>query len=127
MWLSRLRILCCHCSGLGCCRGTGLIPGLGISKYHGCSHNINANSLQFCLFYKSYSQEKCIHSFVVVFSLLFGVGWGFYFNVTKSPCLRFDTFFLFPLKSWKYIHPVIHIKGVNGFSEDFKETKSVTL
>ena len=31
MWHSRLRIQCCHCSGLGRCYGKDLIPGLGIS------------------------------------------------------------------------------------------------
>ena len=37
-------------------------------------------------------------------------------------------FFLsFPLKSLKYIHPFIHIRGVNGFSKGFSETKSVAL
>ena len=32
--LSRLRIWCCHCSGLGCCCGAGLIPVLGTSTCH---------------------------------------------------------------------------------------------
>ena len=27
LWLSGLRIWYCHCSGLGCCCGVGLIPG----------------------------------------------------------------------------------------------------
>ena len=29
MWHGRLRILCCHCSGLGCCYGMGSITGPG--------------------------------------------------------------------------------------------------
>ena len=33
-WLSRLRIWCCHCSGLGGCYGVGLIPGPGTTTYH---------------------------------------------------------------------------------------------
>ena len=41
-WLSRLRIPCCHFSGLGhCCRG-GLIPGPGISTYCGCGHDLES-------------------------------------------------------------------------------------
>ena len=36
MWCSRLRIRCCHCSGLGhCCVEAGLIPGLGTSTCYG--------------------------------------------------------------------------------------------
>ena len=31
LWHSRLRIWCCLCSGLGCCWGTGSIPGPGTS------------------------------------------------------------------------------------------------
>lgn len=31
----RLRILCCHCYGPGCCCGTGSIPGLGTSSCQG--------------------------------------------------------------------------------------------
>ena len=32
---SGLRIWCCHCSGLGCCYGVGLIPGLGTFTCYG--------------------------------------------------------------------------------------------
>ena len=34
-WHNGLRIQGCHCSSLGCCCGTGSIPGLGISTYRG--------------------------------------------------------------------------------------------
>ena len=37
LWHMRLRIQSCHCSGSGCCHGTGLIPGLGTSICHKCS------------------------------------------------------------------------------------------
>ena len=30
MWVSGLKIWCCHCSGLGCCCGVGSIPGLWV-------------------------------------------------------------------------------------------------
>ena len=39
MWLSGLRIQCCHCCGLSYCCGVGLNPGPGISTCHGCSQN----------------------------------------------------------------------------------------
>ena len=35
-WLSRLRTWHCHCCVLGCCCGTGLISGSGISACHRC-------------------------------------------------------------------------------------------
>ena len=35
MWLSWLRIQCCHHSGLGHCFGTGLIPSIETHKCHG--------------------------------------------------------------------------------------------
>ena len=45
-WPSRLRIQHCHCCGLGCCSGTGLIPDPGTSSCcrrgqihtHTCTH-----------------------------------------------------------------------------------------
>ena len=36
LWLSRLRIWCCHCCGLGHCCGMSLIPGSGTSTFHEC-------------------------------------------------------------------------------------------
>ena len=36
LWLSVLRTQCCHCYGLGCCCGTGGIPGLG--NFTHCRH-----------------------------------------------------------------------------------------
>ena len=36
MWLSGLRIQCFHYSGLGCCCGTRLIRGPGLSTCRGC-------------------------------------------------------------------------------------------
>ena len=43
LWCSRLRIKCCHCSGLGWCCGLGLIPGSGNSIYPGCSQTNKTN------------------------------------------------------------------------------------
>lgn len=37
LWLSKLRIWCCHCCGLGCCCGTSSIPGPGTCTCCGCS------------------------------------------------------------------------------------------
>ena len=37
LWCSKLRIWCCHCSGLGHHYGLGLLPGLGTSTCHRCS------------------------------------------------------------------------------------------
>ena len=39
-WLSRLRIQCCHCCGLGCRCGTGSIPGLRTFTCCGYSQKI---------------------------------------------------------------------------------------
>ena len=36
LWLSGLRIWCCHCCGWGHCCGLDLIPGMGTSTCHGC-------------------------------------------------------------------------------------------
>lgn len=36
LWLSRLRIQCCHFCTLGCCCGEGSIPGLGTYTCYGC-------------------------------------------------------------------------------------------
>ena len=36
MWLSWLRIWCCHSSGSGCCCGMGSIHGPGTSACHDC-------------------------------------------------------------------------------------------
>ena len=36
LWLSRLRIQFCHCSGSGGCCGTGSSPGPGTFTCHGC-------------------------------------------------------------------------------------------
>ena len=38
VWLSRLRIWCCHCTGSGCC-WFGLISGPGASACCGCGQN----------------------------------------------------------------------------------------
>lgn len=78
-------------------------------------------------FLTNITAERYIYIFGVVFVVIWGFGGACI--VTKSQCLRFDTFFSFPLKPLKYIHPVIHIRGVNGFSEDFfkSQSKPVTL
>ena len=37
LWLSGLRIWCCHCCGSGYCSGTGSVPGLRTSACRRCS------------------------------------------------------------------------------------------
>lgn len=65
---------------------------------------------------------------VLLFLLLFAEVGGLacilmWLNLNVSGLTVFF-FFSFPLKSLKYIHPVIHIRGVNGFSKGFSETVS---
>ena len=70
LWCSGLRIWHCHCSGLDCCCGAGLIPGLGISTCRGCSQKkfrIFKYEIFVCFsFYLT--NVQCMHFCVIIFS-----------------------------------------------------------
>ena len=65
-WLSRLRIWCSDCCGLGCCCGMGLIPALGRLYAAGMAKTNNKKQQQEKWHYCTSSHYTHCHAFVVL-------------------------------------------------------------